>query len=520
MRRVLLTLAIIVGAIVLVGAGLLHWFLRGDGVRVALEEQATAWLGHPVHIGDADVRVLPRPALELGTVVIGEPAAVTLARVRISTGLRALLSRRIEDAEIVIADSVIDLPIPFAIAGAPAGTRPGPTADGPAAVRAVSGADEPDDGGAAPLTIVSVRTIRLDAVRVRSRGREIVVSADAALTADTLTLQRFNASSGATSLDATGTVVLEPRVDADLTVEADRLGFDELMALAAAFSPAPAPRAGTSRTPGAATSRVRARVRAGLVAVSGAELANFAAELTSADGQLTVTPLTFTLFGGGFSGDVRADLRDAAALELSLNAELRNLDVAALAAFGGAAGAITGRLSSDGAFTGRGADASAALAAMRGHGTVAMVDGTLTKLELVRTVVLFFGRPAADAPASAGSRFDRIDATFALANRVVQASAFSLRSQDADVIGQGSLSLSTKALEGRARLVLSESLSAQAGTDLARFTREGNRIVLPATIDGTLNQPRISIDAAETIQRGLRNELQRRLGDFLRGRAP
>ena len=157
---------------------------------------------------------------------------------------------------------------------------------------------------------------------------------------------------------------------------------------------------------------------------------------------------------------------------------------------------------------------------MRGGGTVAIVDGTHTSLELVRTIVLFFGRPAADAPASAGSRFDRIDATFSLANRVVQASAFSLRSQDADVLGQGSLSLDTKALDGRARLVLSESLSAQAGTDLARFTREGNRIVLPATIGGTLNEPRVSIDAAETIQRGLKNELQRRLGDLLRGRSP
>ncbi len=518
MRRVLLTLAIVVGAIVLVGAGLLHWFLRGDGVRVALEKQATAWLGHPVHIGDAEVRILPRPALELGTVVIGEPASVTLARVRVSTDLRALLSRRIEDAEIVIADSGVDLPIPFAITGSPAGPRPGPTADTSTGAPSASVAGEPDDD--APLTIVSVRTIRLDAVRVRSRGREILVSAEAALTGDTLNLQRFNATSGATSLDATGTVTLEPRVDANLTVEADRLALDELMALAAAFSPAPAPRAAASTSPGGGTSQVRARLRAAVVAVSGAELADVSAELTSADGQLLVAPLTFSLFGGGFSGDVRADLRDPAALELALTAELRNLDVAALAAFGGAAGAITGRLSSEGAFTGRGADANAALAAMGGHGTVAIVDGTLTRLELVRTIILFFGRPAADAPASAGSRFDRLDATFALANQVVQASAFSLRSQDADVVGQGSLSLSTKALEGRARLVLSESLSAQAGSDLARFTREGNRIVLPATFGGTLNQPRISIDAAATIQRGLKNELQRRLGDFLRGRAP
>ena len=102
-----------------------------------------------------------------------------------------------------------------------------------------------------------------------------------------------------------------------------------------------------------------------------------------------------------------------------------------------------------------------------------------------------------------------------LANRVLALNPLALRSQDADVDGQATLSLATKGLDGHARLLLSEALSAQAGTDLARFTREAGRVILPATISGTLNQPRVSIDAAETIQRGLKNELQRRLDRFL-----
>jgi hypothetical protein len=62
---------------------------------------------------------------------------------------------------------------------------------------------------------------------------------------------------------------------------------------------------------------------------------------------------------------------------------------------------------------------------------------------------------------------------------------------------------------------LSEALSAQAGTDLARFTREGNRVVLPAVIGGTLAAPRVTIDAGAAVRRGLRNEVQRRLKDIL-----
>ena len=81
--------------------------------------------------------------------------------------------------------------------------------------------------------------------------------------------------------------------------------------------------------------------------------------------------------------------------------------------------------------------------------------------------------------------------------------------------GEGTLNLASKALAGRVDISLSEALSAQAGRDLVRYTREGNRVVLPASIGGTLDRPQITIDAAAAVQRGLRNEIQRRLGDLL-----
>ncbi len=126
-------------------------------------------------------------------------------------------------------------------------------------------------------------------------------------------------------------------------------------------------------------------------------------------------------------------------------------------------------------------------------------------------MVLFFGRPAEDAPPAKGSRFDRIATSFTLERQVVRADSLTMESPDVDVAATGSLTIPTKALEGRANLLLSESLSAQAGTDLQRYTREGNRVVLPATIGGTLPRPRVMIDAAAALKRGIQNELQRRL---------
>ena len=90
-----------------------------------------------------------------------------------------------------------------------------------------------------------------------------------------------------------------------------------------------------------------------------------------------------------------------------------------------------------------------------------------------------------------------------------------MRSRDADIVGSGTLDVDSQALDGRLDLSLSEELSKQAGTDLIRFTREGNRVVLPARIGGTIAAPRVTIDAAAAAKRGLRNEVQRRLKGIL-----
>jgi hypothetical protein len=108
-----------------------------------------------------------------------------------------------------------------------------------------------------------------------------------------------------------------------------------------------------------------------------------------------------------------------------------------------------------------------------------------------------------------------MDVRFSLANRRFQANAFALQSRDFDVVGSGELNVADKTLNGQLDLSLSEELSAQAGTDLRRYTRDGNRVVLPARLGGTLGNPSVRIDAGAAIQRGLRNEVQRRLKGLL-----
>ena len=497
MRKLLSSLVIAVVVVALGATVFVYWFFSGEGLRRAIEQQATAWLGQPVTVGRASAGLFPRPAIRLADVRVGEPVRVTLADVDVSTDFRELLSRRIQDATITIRNSRIEMPLPFSI---PAGNDP-----------ATPGDTQSASTGSA-VEIVSIRRIALDDIVVLSRGKEVRVSADSSLAGNHLTLRRFESRSGATTLDAEGEIDLAPAVKAQITATANRLDVDELLALAEAFTPPPA--AGPAAARPSAPMTLAAHLSAETATAGGIEVRQLATDLEVTGDRVALSPLTFELFGGRYTGAVNAQL--GGRLSLTIKSRLEDLNVAALAAFGGSPDSISGTLTGAGTFSGTGADVAAVLASARGTGTATISKGAIRRLDLVRTIVLFFGRPAPDT-AGATDQFERIDASFSLASQVFRANTFAMRSRDVDIAGSGTLNVDSQALDGGLDLSLSEELSKQAGTDLARYTREGNRVVLPARIGGTIAAPRVTIDAAAAAKRGLRNEAQRRLKGLFEG---
>ena len=490
LRRLILLIVGVAALLVVIAAGAAYWFFARDGFRQALEAQATAWLGHPVRISAARVQFLPRLAVELRHIRVGEPVRLTLDEVDLASDLRPLINGRIENADVAISGSNIDLPLPFGLPEQ-------------------SGRDA-NTSSDAPVRIVSIRSIALRSVRLRSRGREIVVSADSAYGGTALALNNFTADAGGTTLKAEGVVVLSPRIDARLNVVANRLDVDELLALAEAFAPA----SGGSRQDAGQSPRVGANISAAEATAGGVKVRNFTTSLVRDGSSISLTPTSFEAFGGRYATSIVA--RVGREVSATIESRMENVDVAQLAAFGGSPDSVTGTLSGGGKFSGTGADFAQMLRNANGNGSASIVNGSIRRLNLVRTVVLFFGRPAPDAGEST-DRFDRLDARFSLTNRMVRAEPLSLSSPDADMAGSGTLNLETDALDGRVDVTLSEALSRQAGTDLYRYTREGNRVVLPAAIGGNLKNPRLTIDVAAAAKRGIRNEVERRMKGILDG---
>ena len=138
----------------------------------------------------------------------------------------------------------------------------------------------------------------------------------------------------------------------------------------------------------------------------------------------------------------------------------------------------------------------------------------MPKLDLVRPIVLAFGKPSGAPAPGSGSGFSRLAGTFALANGVVSSKDIAMAAHDFDMNGQGSVELASGALSARGDVVLSPELTAQAGVDLRRYAQEDGRVVVPATVGGTLQQPSVALDIAAATRRALENELERRARGF------
>ena len=69
-------------------------------------------------------RLLPRIGLELTGITIGAGREVTIDEARLTTGFRALLGGRVEDAEVSVERSRIDVRWALALLGALADSAP------------------------------------------------------------------------------------------------------------------------------------------------------------------------------------------------------------------------------------------------------------------------------------------------------------------------------------------------------------------------------------------------------------
>lgn len=509
MKKAIIALVAIAAILVVGGAIAVRALLDPEHVRQTLERQASEALEQPVTIGRAEVAVWPRAGVRLTNLVVGDPAALTLTRIDVSTSLRALFDRRIQDAEIVVQDSELDLPLVLATLDRL--RSPG---------RAPAGGGKPEGEGSMGVTLVNVRSLALGNVRLRAGSRSAVFNMQSSLDGDRLVIQSASVASDVTSLEATGTIESLANRKGRLSLAAESLDLDGLVAFAQEFArqAMPPPAAGTSGA-GAASGgplELTLDLKAGRGDAAGMSFRDLAATGVVTPGGIRFDPLAMGLFGGRLEGAMNLDMAGDEPV-FAVSGSLARIDMAELTRFAGQAGSVTGTLSGSFSVTGRGIEPARAMARARGQGTAAITDGTVKGLQLVRPIVLAFGKPDAAQPVDGGERFSRMSANYSLAGGVVTLSNLSFLSRDVELDGSGTLAVEGRALDIRASARLSKELTAQAGRDLVRYTAEDGRVTVPVTITGPLDAPSVGVNLAGLAQRAVTNELKRRAEEAIRG---
>jgi uncharacterized protein involved in outer membrane biogenesis len=450
-RAILVVLALLV-----VAAGGLYFFaqriLASDFARTQLEQQLSARLGKPVHIGSLRAHIYPGIAVDLREVSIGQPEALHVAQIRAFTGIRALFAREVD-----------------------------------------------------------VR--RIDVVNARPGGTPVAFDLSASVLADRLDVTALTIRGPITTINARGTLTSLSRIEGRFEAHSDLLDLNELIVIAGAMAPAqPAHGRNAPPTP----MRLVVKLTSARVRFGTDEFKDLATTIDAGPGHVVLEDLSVKLFSGGFKGRLEADTRNTAP-GLKLTGSLTGIDVADLLQRTGSAGGVTGRLSGNVSLASQGTDGSQLTHNARGTIVAMVQDGTLPHLDMVRTIVLAFGKPSPDGAAGSGTAFTSLGGTFALAASTLRSENLSLRSRDVDADGRGTLAIETGAVEARADVSLSPELTAQAGTDLRRYAQQNGRVILPATVSGTINQPSVFIDVAAAAKRAITNEMQRRATDFIGG---
>jgi uncharacterized protein involved in outer membrane biogenesis len=495
-RLILVAVALIVVAGI--GLALLaRNVLTGANVHAAIESQVSSALGQPVTIGSIGASVYPRVTLDLTKVVIGKPARIELATVHVGTGLRALLSRRIERADVRVDGAKITLPLPSL-----AKNDPTP-----------AGESKP------PVEIVSIDEIVLKNVEVVSGERTLRGDIELVPHGAGVTIRRIDLAADDTAVTMTGELDMLTPLTGKVDVSAKALDIDRLIAFVGEFaaSPASPPAAASAPPAGAAANPVghlEIGLKVGTMKTGGLTLSDFASRATVMPTAIRFDPLTLGVFGGRYDGSMHLRLGNVPSFQWE--AKVSNVDAAALMAFAGSPNTITGKLSGTVALDGEGLQMEQALRTAHGRTRIDITDGTIAGLQLVRTLVTATsGRGGVLAAAGAavaarntpgGERFSRFGATLDLANGVIETGDVSMVSTDVELSATGSLRLASMSTDLAGRAQLSPALSQQAGTDLYRYTQDGGRVTLPVTVTGPIAQLSVRVDVGDVAKRAIRNK--------------
>lgn len=535
MKRWLIGIAGGIVALVIAATVVAHFAFDREAIRGAIEQQAGKALDASVKIGAADISIFPRAGVSLKNIEVNGKFHITAQSVRVSTSLRQLFQKRIEDGEIHLKSGLIELSPSYATAGS--AERQGTPQQNPS--RKVEKKNREAESQSESITIASIRSISIEDLQLVGGGKRLRLDAHGSLTPDELKLKDLTLTAGSTEIHGSGLLLNDPKILAgNLNLTAEQLDLDELMSVTTSLASAlpkqqnatpSAPKPDTATThnrkhqkqeasnepPAAERAAEKTSISSSLLHVTiaasagklyGMEFQNLKLTATRSGPDTVLDPFSVSLFGGDVDGRVTISSR-AMAASLAASVTIKNADVARFLKACNQAPSVTGKLNGTVLLSGRGADFNAAATAMAGTANLTMIGGEIKGLNALSKGLTYLG--ATPSKPDAPNSYQQLGGAFRIQPSGVTTDNLELTAPDFQL--QSSLSLTRAgALDGSAKLLLDEDVSQQIlkkNRDL-KYAAEKNRIVLPADIGGTMAKPRVLPDMGDITKRAAKSAIE------------
>jgi uncharacterized protein involved in outer membrane biogenesis len=523
-----LRLAVPAVLIILAASGALYVrsLLNPDTLRRAAEARVSALLGQPVTIGSVQVSMWPAPAVVGSEIAVGtdpRQPELALSRIHIVPSVISLLRGPYIIREVTLEG------LTLRVVREPLGRWRFPTA--------VPAPGSAGDGG---LTIERVRLaggrVRVFQLTAREGMDETSaiddIEGEAIADAAGLRIERLTGRVGRSAI--AGSVTVQPQA-ARVALTMPRIEGEDLskvMGLAAADAPAFVALAQPAAVSFDATfDRVKGRL-SGTGTLHAPEVTFFDLRLQGlqapiqTDGvRLTFAPAAFTMYGGAHRGTMVVDLSRTPA-RWALDSHVDNLRVADfLAALTARAANLDGVAAAAGAL--RAGVGDPMPRSLEGRLQVTVANGVIRNFPLLSAINRALRLAEGD---SRDTRFERLSATLTFPGATAASGADAgsaghattddlvMLAREVRVEAGGRLGFD-RSLDLTGQAVLSPERTAQAVRsirELSGLRNDRGELELPLTIRGTLDNPAFGIDIKSIAARSLKEELRRRVRDFIR----
>ncbi len=293
----------------------------------------------------------------------------------------------------------------------------------------------------------------------------------------------------------------------------DRMNVDRYLPPPAAEEPAPEDETGAV-APALPLEPLRTlaldgTLEVGALTVSGAQASDIQLTVTARDGQLRVHPVSASLYGGGYQGDLRLDARGDTPV-VSMDEKLTGVQAGPLltdlAGFEKLLGSADATLTA----TTRGQTPDQFLEALKGNSRFVFRNGAVKGINVAQTVRAAMarvrGQTVEEASGPQQTDFTELAGELTFDGGVVRNRNLDLKSPLVRVEGGGEANLLKQTLDYQLTVKVVGSLQGQGGAELDQL----RGVPIPLRISGPLDDPSIGLDLAAALKTRAGQQVQQK----------